>query len=154
MKKLFIIFILPLILSACVTPSPSTKSTQVSLAKKECHHQKAILENFLIRTNSIEMSAFLEEEMVRELIRPLSGEFDIDTKQCSGYTAAMRDDIESLLLSRSNEFKSYLIRICRLPGADEKYDAGERAYNQEQYTAAVAALEYLNASSDECYTKE
>lgn len=154
MKKLFIIFILPLILSACVTPSLSTKSTQANLAKEGCHHQKAILENFLIRTNSIEMSAFLEEEMVRELIRPLSGEFDIDTKQCSGYTAAMRDDIESLLLSRSNEFKSYLIRICRLPGSDEKYDAAERAYNQEQYTAAVVALEYLDTSSDECYKKE
>ena len=99
------------------------------------------------------MSTFLDENMVRELIRPLFSGFDIDTKQCSGYTAAMRDEVESLLLSRSDEFKSYLIRICRPSSINENYDAGERAYNQEQYMAAVAALEYLNASTDECYKK-
>jgi hypothetical protein len=151
MKKLFIISILPLFLSACLTPSPSTKTTQANLAKKECHHQKAILENFLIRTNSIEMSAFLEEDMVREAIRPLSAEFDIDTKQCSGYTAAMRDEATSLLLSRRDEFKSYLLRICGLPTNDENYDVSGMAYNQKQHMAAIAALEYLKASTDECY---
>ena len=99
------------------------------------------------------MSTFLEEDMVRELIRPLFSGFDIDTKQCSGYTAAMRDEVESLLLSRRDEFKSYLIRICRTPSNDENYDAGEMAYNQEQHIAAIAALEYLNASTDDCYIK-
>lgn len=99
------------------------------------------------------MSRFLDENMVRELIRPLSSEFDIDSKQCSGYTAAMRDEAESLLLSRRDEFKSYLIRICRIPGDDENHDAGGMSYNQQQYMAAVAALEYLNASTDACYRK-
>jgi len=151
MKKLFIIFILPLFLSACFTSSSSTKTTQASLAIEECHHQKAISDNFIRTTYSIEMSAFLEEEMVREFIRPLFMGFDIDTEDCSGYTSKMRDEVTSLLLSRSDEFKSYLIRICRPPLDDENYDAGEMAYNQEQYMAAVVALEYLNASTDECY---
>ena len=99
------------------------------------------------------MSRFLDENMVRELIRPLFSGFDIDTKQCSGYTAAMREEVESLILSRRDEFKSYLIRICRIPTDDENYDAGGMTYNQEQYVAAVAALEYINASTDDCYIK-
>lgn len=153
MKKLFIIFILPLFLSACFTSSPSTKSTLASSAIEECQHQKAILDNFIRTTSSIEKSHFLEEDMVRELIRPLFMGFDIDTETCSGYTTAMRDEVESLLLSRSDEFKNYLIRICKPPGDNKNYDAGEMAYNQEQYMAAVAALEYINASTDECYKK-
>lgn len=150
MKKLFIIFILPLFLSACFTSSPSRKTTQASLAIEECHDQKAILDSFVKTTYSIEMSAFLEENMVRDLIRPLFSGFDIDTENCSGYTTAMRDEATSLLLSRSDEFKSYLIRICRPSGANENYDVSEMAYNQEQYISAVAALEYINASTDEC----
>ena len=151
MKKLFIIFILPLFLSACFTSSPSTRATQASLAGEECFDQKAILDSFVRTTYSIEMSTFLDENMVRGLIRPLYSGFDIDTGQCSGYTTKMRDEATSLLLSRKDEFKSYLIRICRTSHDDESYDAGERAYNQEQYMAAVAALEYLNASTDGCY---
>ena len=150
MKNLSIIFILPLFLSACFTTSPSTKSSSTI---DQCHDQKAILDSFSKKTYSVEMSTFLDENMVREIIRPLVSGFDIDTKQCSGYTAAMRDEATSLLLSRRDEFKSYLIRICRPPGDDGNYDAGEMAYNQEQYLAAVAALEYLNASTDECYKK-
>ncbi|MDT8318300.1 MAG: hypothetical protein RQ824_09985 [bacterium] len=153
MKKLFIIFILPLFLSACSTSSTSTKSALPASPMDQCQHQKSILESSLIRANAIEMSAFLEEEMVREIIRPLSGGFDIDTEGCSGYTEAMRDDIKSLLLSRRDEFVSYLVRICATPYDDEHYDASGMSYNQEQYMAAVAALEYLDASADQCYKK-
>ena len=150
MKKILIIFILPLFLSACSTTSPSTKNSSTI---DQCFDQKAILDNFVRTTYSVEMSAFLDENMVREIIRPLVSGFDIDTKQCSGYTAAMRDEATSLLLSRSDEFKSYLIRICKTVRDDENYDAGGMTYNQEQYLAAVAALEYLNASTDDCYIK-
>ena len=153
MKKLFIIFTLPLFLSACSTSSPSTKSTQASLVTDECYHQKSILNSFVKTTYAIEMSSFMEEEMVRELIRPLSPEFDIDTKQCSGYTAAMRDEATSLLLSRRDEFRSYLVRICSIPFDDESHDAGLMSFNQQQYRAAAAALEYIDAPTGECRKK-
>jgi len=153
MKKLFIIFILPIFLSACFTSSPSRKRAQASSTMDQCREQKAILESFLVTSNSIEMSHFLDENMVRELIRPLSIGFDIDTEQCGGYTEAMSDDVKSLLLSRRDEFVSYLIRICRLPYDDENNAVSKMTYNQEQYMAAVAALEYLNASTDGCYKK-
>ena len=155
MKKLFIIFILPLFLSACSTPQPAppAKAILTGLTGNECHQQKAILESFLIKTNSVEVSAFLEEDMVREVIRPLFPQFDIDSEQCSGYTAAMRDEAEGLILSRRAEFRSYLIRICSLPHDDEKQDASGMSYSGEQYAASVAALKYLNASTDECYKK-
>jgi len=157
MKKPLIIFILPLFLSACLTPSPSQKSTlktaQTGLKKDECREQKAILESFLITGNSIEMSRFLDENMVREIIRPLFGGFDIDSENCSGYTAAMRDEATSLLLSRRDEFRSYLLRICSIPFDDGSHDGGGVSFDQQQNTAAAAALEYIDAPTGECRKK-